>query len=497
MNKCNLFSTIAITMLLILGGCSTSNDYCCDDNDLCLTTNGKNTSCSPGACGQCIPVEPLQIDIQILPDAKIGQRDYSVKLTASGGISPYTWSLTRRDEEKLKWLTITQEGDNAATIHNVIDANNEPLFPTELSDGIPLIINLLDSSKHGTDTREDNQGKTFQLSINVKDCFHKCKRITDSDDKPTANLDKKECKDNMLYTCKSDFGNCVKWDEGTSCPSNCKNDNVSCCTGGNLCGAEDDGKCEESASGGFAQVYKCKRDLYNCLVWDSTGIEPCGVNKCSGDYCGTCTNVCTYKAAGCLNENTATYCDLDGNQCPYLRYISCTDAKTCRNGDGICQYHIGDYGVGGGKIFYINKDTKFSWQYIEAHLNDQGSHNQWGCYGVTITGSNSKEIGTGKDNTDNIIKQNCSDFNDAPNLCYDKDLGYGKKDWFLPSYNELIELAKYKSDFGGFSIGDYWSSTNWADDPDHFAISYHLDQKFPMYGGKENYVFVRCARYGP
>jgi hypothetical protein len=161
MKKCSLFSTMAIAILLTLGSCSTNDNYCCKNNDLCLVTNGKGTSCSPDACGQCIAVDPLQIDPQSLTNATVGQRDYSIELTASGGISPYTWSLSKGDEEKLKWLIITQRGDNNALLKNGADTNNAPLYPTEPSDGIPLTITLMDSSKHGSDIREDNQGKEF------------------------------------------------------------------------------------------------------------------------------------------------------------------------------------------------------------------------------------------------------------------------------------------------------------------------------------------------
>src|SRR4030042_1467397 len=85
-----------IILMILVGGCSsTGDDYRCESNDLCSsTTDWKYYSCSNDT-GHCEKVDPLAIDPLILLDAEIGQSDYRVELTASGRISPYTFSMAK------------------------------------------------------------------------------------------------------------------------------------------------------------------------------------------------------------------------------------------------------------------------------------------------------------------------------------------------------------------------------------------------------------------
>ncbi len=133
MRKYLLLEFVAIAMLMMSVDCSTTDDYRCESNDLCSsTTDWKYYSCSNNT-GHCEKVDPLAIDPLTLPDTTIGQSDYRLELTAGGGIAPYSWLLTRGDEAKLKWLTITPEGENKAILHNITDSNNVSLYPTETS----------------------------------------------------------------------------------------------------------------------------------------------------------------------------------------------------------------------------------------------------------------------------------------------------------------------------------------------------------------------------
>ena len=90
---------------------------------------------------------------------------------------------------------------------------------------------------------------------------------------------------------------------------------------------------------------------------------------------------------------------------------------------------------------------------------------EWGCYGTLISGADGTAIGTGSQNTADILA-GCSETNIAAYLCDTLTLG-GYNDWFLPSKDELNKLyenigqgnALGLGNVGGFASGIYWSST--------------------------------------
>ena len=86
--------------------------------------------------------------------------------------------------------------------------------------------------------------------------------------------------------------------------------------------------------------------------------------------------------------------------------------------------------------------------------SDQGSA-QWGCLYLEITGAEGTAIGTGAQNTIDIMN-GCSQAGIAARLCGDLVLG-GYSDWYLPSNNELNKL--YINRVGlGMDLNYYWSS---------------------------------------
>ena len=122
--------------------------------------------------------------------------------------------------------------------------------------------------------------------------------------------------------------------------------------------------------------------------------------------------------------------------------------------------------------------------------SDQGSP-QWGCYGTTISGADGTAIGTGAQNTIDIMN-GCSTAGIAARLCGDLVLG-GYSDWYLPSKDELNKLYLNRVAIGGFASSNYWSSTEfdnytaWGQD---FSYGYqYLDD-----GIKGNFSNVRAVR---
>jgi len=83
---------------------------------------------------------------------------------------------------------------------------------------------------------------------------------------------------------------------------------------------------------------------------------------------------------------------------------------------------------------------------------------EWGCYGTTITGADGTAIGTGNQNTIDIMA-GCLTAGIPARLCGDLVLG-GYDDWYLPSIDELNKLFINRDAIGGFAGPEmYWSST--------------------------------------
>ena len=85
------------------------------------------------------------------------------------------------------------------------------------------------------------------------------------------------------------------------------------------------------------------------------------------------------------------------------------------------------------------------------------SYTSWGCDSKPISGADGTAIGTGNQNTIDIVA-GCSGFSFAAKVCADLTEG-GYSDWYLPSKDELNKLYLNRTAIGGFSGGVYWSSS--------------------------------------
>jgi hypothetical protein len=115
----------------------------------------------------------------------------------------------------------------------------------------------------------------------------------------------------------------------------------------------------------------------------------------------------------------------------------------------------------GGKIAYILQIGDIGYDANVQHgliaaPNDQDAATR-GCEGSIISGADGTAIGTGEQNTIDIIN-GCSEPNIAARLCGDLVLG-GYSDWYLPSKDELNQFYINRVAIGGFANYYYWSST--------------------------------------
>jgi hypothetical protein len=125
---------------------------------------------------------------------------------------------------------------------------------------------------------------------------------------------------------------------------------------------------------------------------------------------------------------------------------------------------------------------------IIAASNDQGIA-EWGCDGAVISGADGAAIGTGNQNTLDIMN-GCSTSGIAARLCGDLVLN-GYSDWYLPSKDELNKLFINQALISGFPVNYYWSST---ESSSYGAWFLFQANGLNIGGGKSNTAIVRAVR---
>jgi len=211
------------------------------------------------------------------------------------------------------------------------------------------------------------------------------------------------------------------------------------------------------------------------VCW-STSPNPTIANSKTTD--GTGTGVFTSSITG-LTVGT-TY---------YIRAYATNSAGTNYGN----QVSFASLGIGstyqGGIIYYIEAGNQHG---FIAAPSDQSTSCAWGT-ATPATGAIGTAMGTGQSNTNTIVSA-LGAGSYAAKLCDDLVLN-GYSDWFLPSYDELMNLHYQKEVIGNFEYSKYWTSTEHSDTAKAWAWYMGGETYNEFFNGKTNLFYVRAVRH--
>ena len=190
-------------------------------------------------------------------------------------------------------------------------------------------------------------------------------------------------------------------------------------------------------------------------------------------FISSCEEEVQVPIPGCMDLLACNYnpeATLDNNSCEYV-----LEGFDC-DGNELTQYQVGDL-TEGGIVFYVDETGQHG---LVAALEDLtegatdpyglGYGYEWGCYFENVSGADGEAIGTGYQNTMDIVNQGCDTENGgitAAQAALDAEIN-DYSDWFLPSNDELNEMYNtigpggLGSNIGGFGNSNdsyYWSSS--------------------------------------
>ena len=239
-----------------------------------------------------------------------------------------------------------------------------------------------------------------------------------------------------------------------------------------------------------AEIIEATKEIYEdpevfggtCTLFGGVDENGCGDSQKDTDGDGvtddldTCTDTpegATVDINGCSDSQKDT--DGDGvsddlDTCADTTEGVTVDENGCAVVVVVVSAEIGD-ALQGGIVAYLFQEGDSGYVAGEIHgliaaTEDQSTEAEWGCYETRLTGADGEAIGTGAQNTLDIIA-GCSEDGIAAKIAaeYEETVeGVTYDDWFLPSKEELYKLYLNRDAIGGFTSDDYWSSTEFYED---------------------------------
>jgi hypothetical protein len=232
---------------------------------------------------------------------------------------------------------------------------------------------------------------------------------------------------------------------------------------------------------------KCKKSEVR-LIWNQAGVAgPAGATGPAG-VAGPAGATGPAGPAGATGATGATGSGGSG---------AITQQSVCgAGGTELCK--IGMTGPGGGHIFFVDYNDQYpGFDYLEAAPPSCEVSRRWSSSNNDVVGARgwaARAVDQGQENTREILDVFTSDTQANNAAWYADSLTCGtKSDWFLGSIGEmrLMYTNLQQAGVGGFSIGDYWSSSEYDA---NYAWHQDFIYGFQYYNSKGTTRYVRPVR---
>jgi len=149
----------------------------------------------------------------------------------------------------------------------------------------------------------------------------------------------------------------------------------------------------------------------------------------------------------------------------------------------------------GGVVFWVDASGQHG---LVCDIQDLGMV-EWGCEGTSILGADGTAIGSGQQNTIDILV-GCSTVGIAADLCANST-AQGYNDWFLPGKDALYELYDKQNEInfsllinGGSGFNEYYWSSSEYDANDAWKQYFLSGAQFNSYKSNISITHVRAIR---